>query len=250
MPTHSSTIARGGSNAGLPRPLYRFNFYGWDFGGPAYLPHFGEGGSPVWNGKGKVFFFINQEYYDQLVPQLAAVNIRVPTAAERTGNFSQSVDGSGNKIFIKDPSLNGTCNATSQAACFLNNIIPGNRLYGPGLAILNLFLCRTRLPEETFTNYTSQVPSSYPRRENILRIDWQIASSTRLSGRWVHNYDDQQFAYGTTTASWNWPLTFTDRRNGPGNVLSFTLTHSFSPTLINEFIYGAGRGGREHCASG
>jgi len=34
-----------------------------------------------------------------------------------------------------------------------------------------------------------------------------------------------------------------DRKNGPGNVLSFTLTHSFSPTLINEFIFGTGRGG-------
>src|SRR6185295_7452332 len=87
------------------------------------------------------------------------------------------------------------------------------------------------------------VPSAYPRRENILRMDYQINTSTRLSGRWVYNYDDQQFAYGTTTASWNWPLTVTDRKNGPGNVLSFTLTHNFSTTLINEFTYGNGRGG-------
>ena len=94
------------------------------------------------------------------------------------------------------------------------------------------------------------MPSSYPRRENILRIDWQIAAATRLSGRWVYNYDDQQFAYGTTTASWNWPLTVTDRKNGPGNVLSFTLTHSFNPTLVNEFVFGAGRGGRDHRAGG
>ena len=74
-------------------------------------------------------------------------------------------------------------------------------------------------------------------------MDWQISSATRLSGRWVYNYDDQQFAYGTTTASWNWPLTITDRKNGPGNVVSFTLTHNFSPTMINEFVFGAGRGG-------
>lgn len=25
---------RGGSAAGLPRPLYRYNYYGWDVGGP------------------------------------------------------------------------------------------------------------------------------------------------------------------------------------------------------------------------
>src|SRR5262245_6823566 len=227
--------ARGGSENGFPRPLYRFNYYGWDFGGP--VPFVGS------KQERKLFFFINQEYYSQLVPQASSMNIRVPTDAERGGNFSQSVDGSGNKIFVKDPQLSGACNNNSQVACFPNNTIPIDRLYGPGVAILKLF------PESNTTaggnsyNYTSQVPSSYPRRENIIRIDWQIAASTRLSGRWVHNYDDQQFAYGTTTGSWNWPLTVTDRKNGPGNVLSFTLTHNFSPTLINEFIFGTGRGG-------
>jgi hypothetical protein len=80
--------ARGGSDKGFTRPLYRFNFYGWDFGGP--VPFVGS------KNERKIFFFVNQEYYDQLVPQLAAVNIRVPTAAERMGDFSHSVDGSGN----------------------------------------------------------------------------------------------------------------------------------------------------------
>lgn len=234
--------ARGGGGA-FSRPLYRFNFYGWDLGGPVVAPRFGEGGPALWSGKEKLFFFVNQEYYDQLVPQLSSVNIRVPTAAERLGDFSRSVDGSGNKIYIKDPSLVGACNATSQVACFPNNVIPAGRFYGPGQAILRLFPEPNTLAGGDVYNYSSQVPSSYPRRETILRVDWQIAASTRLSGRWVHNYDEQQFAYGTTTASWNWPLTVTDRRNGPGNVLSFTLTHSFSPTLINEFVYGAGRGG-------
>jgi hypothetical protein len=235
--------ARGGSDKGFSRPLYRFNFYGWDFGGPVIAPHFGEGGPTTWNGKSKLFFFINQEYYSQLVPQLAAVNIRVPTLLERNGDFSQSVDGSGSKVYIKDPLLTGACNATSQVACFPNNVIPVGRRYAPGLAILNLFPQPNTTAGGNVYNFTSQIPSAYPRRENIIRVDYQISESTRLSGRWVYNYDDQQFAYGTTTASWNWPLTVTDRRNGPGNILSFTLTHNFSPTLINEFVFGPGRGG-------
>ena len=74
--------ARGGSDAGFPRPLYRFNYYGWDFGGP--VPFVGAKENP------KLFFFLAQEYYDQLVPQQSSVNIRVPTAAERAGDFSQS----------------------------------------------------------------------------------------------------------------------------------------------------------------
>ncbi len=227
--------ARGGSEKGFTRPLYRFNYYGWDFGGP--VPFIGS------KNERKLFFFVNQEYYSQLVPQAASVNIRVPTTAERNGDFSQSVDGGGAKLYVKDPLLSGTCSAASQAACFPNNIIPTNRLYAPGTAILKLFPASNTTAGGNQYNFTSQVPSAYPRRENIVRVDYQIAAATRLSGRWVYNYDDQQFAYGTTTASWNWPLTVTDRKNGPGNVLSFTLTHNFSATLINEFTFGAGRGG-------
>ena len=66
--------ARGGDDAGFPRPPYRFNYYGWDFGGPVPIEK---------SGAHKVFFFAAQEYYDQLVPQTTSNNIRVPTAAER-----------------------------------------------------------------------------------------------------------------------------------------------------------------------
>src|SRR5947208_8620971 len=79
--------------------------------------------------------------------------------------------------------------------------------------------------------------------ENILRGDWQINPDTRLSVRWVYNHDDQQFAYGTTTASWNWPLTVSDRKNGPGSIPTLSLTKNFGPTWVNAFILGAGRGG-------
>jgi len=233
---------RGGSEKGFTRPLYRFNYYGWDFGGP--VPGLGS------KNDRKLFFFVNQEYYRQLVPQASSVNIRVPTAAERAGDFSQSVDGSGNKLYVKDPLLSGACSAASQVACFPNNVIPTNRLYAPGTAILKLFPASNTTAGGNQYNYTSQVPSSYPRSENIVRMDYQITAATRLSGRWVYNSDDQKFAYGTTTASWNWPLTVTDRKNGPGNVLSFTLTHNFSATLINEFTFGNGRGGVTIAPSG
>ncbi len=218
---------RGGAPSGFPRPLYRYNFYGWDFGGPVRIPH-------VVNGKNKLFFFISQEYYNQLVPQAASVNIRVPTNEERTGDFSHSVDGSGKPITITDPN-------TGQP--FGSNLIPATRAYAPGLAILKFLPVPNTTAGGSVYNYTSQVPSAYPRRENILRVDYQIASTTRLSARWVYNKDDQQFAYGTTTASWNWPLTITDRKNGPGNVPTISLTQNFGPTWVNEFIFGVGLGG-------
>jgi hypothetical protein len=218
---------RGGADKGFPRPLYRYNFYGWDFGGPVVIPK-------LLNGRNKLFFFISQEYYRQLVPQASSVNILVPTAAERTGDFSHSVDGSGKPINIIDPST---------GVQFQGNMIPQGRIYAPGKTILNFLPVSNTTAGGNVYNYTSQVPSSYPRSENILRGDWIITPSARLSVRWVYNHDDQQFAYGTTTASWNWPLTITDRKNGPGSIPTLSLTNNLSPTWMNEFIFGAGRGG-------
>src|SRR5262249_34957121 len=157
---------------GVARPLYRFNFYGWDFGGP--VPGLGS------KDNRKLFFFVSQEYYDQLVPQLASINIRVPTDLEKSGDFSQTLDGSGRAINIIDPT-------TGQQ--FPGNRIPSTRLYGPGQTILKLFPAPNTTAGGNVYNYTSQVPSSYPRRETIIRGDWQISGKTRLSARWVHNYD-------------------------------------------------------------
>jgi hypothetical protein len=221
----------------LPRPIYRYNFYGYDFSGP--VPFIGE------KDRRKLFFFFSQEYYRQVVPE-AARNIRVPTEAERSGDFSQTTDGAGNRIFIKDPLLAGACNATDQTACFRDaqgriNVIPQNRFFNNGQAILNLYPSPNVTGRNDF-NFTSQVSSRYPRREDILRMDYQINENTRLSGRFIRNEDEQQFAYGTTSASWNWPLSFAARRNGPGYTFGFTLTNTFSSTLVNEFSYAPSRG--------
>lgn len=218
---------RGGSPAGFPRPLYRYNFYGWDLGGPVYIPK-------IVNGRNKLFFFASQEYYRQLVPQASSVNIRVPTAAERNGDFSKSVDGSGRPIVITDPTT---------SAAFDGNVIPATRLYAPGRAILNFLPAPNTTAGGDVYNYTSQIPSSYPRSETVLRGDWNINDATRLSVRWIYNRDVQQFAYGTTTASWNWPLTTTERRNGPGSVPTISVTRNFGSSLVGEFMFGVGRGG-------
>ncbi len=219
--------ARGGSAAGFPRPLYRYNYYGWDLGGPVRIPK-------LYDGRNKLFFFISQEYYHQLVPQASSVNILVPTAAERAGDFSHSVDGAGKPITVVDP-------ATGQP--FPGNMIPSSRIYAPGANILKFLPAPNTSAGGFGYNYTSQIPSAYPRRETIMRGDYQINSDTRLSVRWVHNFDNQQFAYGTTTASWNWPLTNTDRMNGPGNVQTLSVTRNFGATLVNDFIFGVGLGG-------
>jgi len=68
---------------GLPRAIYRLNDVGYTLGGPVFIPK-------VLDGRQKLFFFVSEEFQRQLRPE-AVRNITVPTAAERAGNFSQSV---------------------------------------------------------------------------------------------------------------------------------------------------------------
>ena len=58
-------------------------------------------------------------------------SVTVPTALERTGNFSQSVDLNNRPITVRDPLNNNTP--------FPNNTIPASRLSPDGSALLKLF---------------------------------------------------------------------------------------------------------------
>src|SRR5262249_42756916 len=223
-----------------PRNIYRYNDEGYDIGGPIYLPSkiFGPLGG-FNREKDKLFFYWNQEWYQQLSP-VGANNIRVPTLLERAGDFSQTTDGNGNKIFIKDPLLSGNCNASDTTACFRDggvlNKIPQNRFYSSGQAILNLYPLPNIAGRNDF-NFTSAISTKYPRREDILRIDYNITDRTRLSGRYTNNHEERLLAYGSFASGLNFPLSpISFPRPGRNGVL--TLTHIFSPTLTNEFIFG------------
>lgn len=65
-----------------PAPFKR-NQFGFNIGGPVYLPHFGEGGSPFsYNGKNKTFFFFSYEGLRQR-QGLTLPSVTVPTDAQR-----------------------------------------------------------------------------------------------------------------------------------------------------------------------
>ncbi|HEX8178451.1 MAG TPA: TonB-dependent receptor [Pyrinomonadaceae bacterium] len=76
--------ARNFFNFTSPKPPpFKRNQFGGNFGGPLYLPHFGEGGPKVWSGKNRTFFFFSYEGTRQR--QGLDLNSGVLTDAQRAG---------------------------------------------------------------------------------------------------------------------------------------------------------------------
>lgn len=71
------------NNTGVGRPRYRYNTIGGNIGGPVYWP----GRFNV--NRNKLFFFYSQEYWPSKQPY-GLKKYWVPTALERTGDFSQT----------------------------------------------------------------------------------------------------------------------------------------------------------------
>ncbi len=207
-----------------PRNLYRYKTFGYDIGGPVRLPF---GPLKDFNkDRNKLFFYWNQEFYQQLAP-VGAQNVLVPSERERNGDFSRTTDGNGNPITILHP-------ITRQP--YPGNVIPRGDWFSSGQPILNMYPLPNVTGNPSF-NYTSAISTEYPRREDNLRLDWQVTDRTRITARYTNNAEKRLLAYGSFASELNVPLApISFPRPGKNGVLS--VTHTFSPTLVNEFIFG------------
>lgn len=238
------------NKAGLKKPLYRHLYPGGNFSGPLPLPKFGEGGS-FWL-KERAFFFFAYEKPHQITPQDPRF-VTMPTALERNGDFSQSINSANAKVFIKDPLLPGDCNATTQTGCFRDpsratatnplglNIVPTSRFNQSGFALLNYF----PLPN-TFGgsggsafNYVTQSPVDVPKRSIVLRFDIKPSNNDTIywKGQWWTSDN-----LGTGTSGWpgndnnRWGINshYLYKDNG----WSANWVRVINPNIVNEFNFG------------
>ena len=208
--------------SGLARTPYRINIAGYSLGGPVYIPkHFNTS-------KSKYFFFGSQEFTRQLL-NFSTQYKTTPTALERAGDFSQSVQGNGALIAITDP-LTGKP--------FPGNAIPASRFDPTGKAMLSYFPTANFAPVPGSTyynqdNFQAAGSGAHPRTNTVIRGDAVINS--KLSGyfRWINDADFMTDLY--QGVSWNSAIQ--DHPN-PGHGYSGTLTYTITPTTVNDFTVG------------
>jgi Carboxypeptidase regulatory-like domain/TonB-dependent Receptor Plug Domain len=204
------------------------NTYGYTIGGPVVIPK-------VYNGRNKFFFFYAHEFRPQSILGNSAnvIRLRLPTAAERTGDFSQSRDQNGNPI----PAIIDYTTGTP----FPGNIIPQNRLYAPGIAVLNQY----PLPNVTQTpgaNYNYQLnPASYNQltQQPAVRLDYQFTPNIRVSGKYSGQIARPALQIGGTGT--NGIPGFSDSYVPYPVITNYGATFDWSvtPTTVVEVTYGS-----------
>ena len=203
---------------GDPTPHTEQKTLGYTIGGPIGKP----------GGSNKLFFFYAHEYR----PTTAAINngnvirLRVPTALERAGDFSQSLDNNGNLI----PALNDPNGGT-----FPNRQIPANRLYNTGINILK----RYPLPNVTQapgTNYNYEVQS--PTTDDLIqqpavRLDYQMSPKLRFTGKYSGDRRRKLVTPGLIAG-------FSDVLNPYPYITNYaaTVNYTMNPTTFIEGTYG------------
>jgi hypothetical protein len=206
---------------GSPKPVDRFRDYGGTFGGPIYWP------GKFNQDKNKLFFFIGQEFVPVNSITGGLNQLTMPTALERNGDFSQTTDGTGAVIPILDPLNNHQP--------FPGNKIPQNRINTAGQALLNIF------PMPNFNNtavsagqynYIYQPYLASFNNYHFYRVDWDPTQKLRMFWRLDYDPVEDDGLFGTA-----WPELI-PRDYFPYTVTAVDVSYTFSPTMINDFVFG------------
>lgn len=194
-----------------PRPSYKKNDYGYNIGGPVYIPG-------VYNkNKDKTFFFWSQEWRKDNVPG-QTFNRQVPSLLERGGNFSDVCPGK------HCPHLPGT------STPFPNNTVPVD----PNGTLLENALVPT--PNTGLDTFVLSPIQTTNWREELLRLDHNISSKMRLSFHYIHDSWNTVTPVPLWTNGTDFPSIQT-KFDGPGVSVVARLTANASPTLLNEFVF-------------
>jgi hypothetical protein len=230
-----------GQLASCAKAPYRFDNTAWTIGGPVLLP-----GTNFNRNRDKLFFFFSQDLLPRTDPGTLDRST-MPTALERAGDFSQTVDSQGRLRFIRDPLATGACNVnTGGPACFAGNVIPANRINPIGQMMLNLFpLPNTTDPSGSRQyNYTFQNVLEKPKNDQVARVDYNVRPGTSFYtrvqfGNEVNSRGFNAFLGAGTGNGGNggWPQFHTSYEIKTFSVVN-TLLHTFNPSTVMELTVG------------
>jgi hypothetical protein len=205
------------------------NNWGFTVGGPVIIPK-------LYNGRNKTFFHYSQEWFRQNNENTGVST--VPTARERTGDFSDFVDGSTGKLIpIYNPYTGQQFDYGGRL-----NVIPPN-LISPTSKILLQYLPLPNRPGSGIGGLDSNrsyAPFSNPNIQNVwgFTIDQVLTPKQSIEwSEWRNSYSNYSFDYSPMVIAPN-PLNSMKYDPALGTVFLLNYTNTISPNLV--MTLGAG----------
>ncbi|HET9529329.1 MAG TPA: TonB-dependent receptor, partial [Blastocatellia bacterium] len=207
------------NQAGQDKAPLRYNNFGGNFSGPIL--------------KNRAFFFWSEEWRRER-RGVALPTQKVPTAAEKLGDFS----GSLTSTLPHRPGA-GECTTPgpnpTDPDCFPGNRIPANLLSPAGLAILKVF------PDPNFSsggdaNWIAAPLQPINTRQDLIRGDINISSNWNLMIRFINEEWTHDRASGNFWGDSPFP-TLTSDWEQPSYSFAVKLATTLSATSVNEFQF-------------
>ena len=201
------------------RAILKRNQFGGTLGGPVVIPH-------VYDGRNKTFFFVS--YEGGRLRQGQIFNSTVPTAAQRSGDFSAP---GLNRIYdplSTMPNPSGSGNVRTQ---FVGNKIPQQYLAQPAV-FFNKYI---PLPNSGNNSAIFTGSNAYSQDQWTVRGDREITSNHKAFVRLslVRNQEDDPSSF---------PALGSTHLAGPARNIAAALTSNLRPNMIHEarvsFNYG------------
>jgi len=222
--------------AGQPKSLYHVNIPGYSIGGPLAIPK-------VLN-KGKAFFFVSQEFTDDLRESTLS-RTNYPTALERAGDFSQTYfgnangPGQGTLLTLLNPDTPGVpfpgnkipASCAGIVGCKYGVLNPIGQKMVNLLPLPNGYVDTSNNQYNAFNFLVDTLPL-HNRTNTTLRLDGVLTDTIRGSFRLINDHENNisnnVFAPGIGYAN----------NAVPGWTWTGSLTAVLKPTLVNEISFG------------
>jgi hypothetical protein len=219
-------VNRGTIGAVAGKTPLKWNDWGYTLGGPIFIPGH-------WNtSKTKSFFYWSEDW--RRYRQGNVVSAGTASTLERDGNFIQCY---GNKTTnpLYDPVVASGCTLPSLGGVTYTNVqsMPGYnaQAFANGKDLMDaMYPLPNSGPAGWITS--SSAPTNW--RQEQIRIDQNITDKTQAFFR----YTQDTWNTLSVPALWNWASYDTIKTpfGGPGESAVFHITHTFKPTLTNEFV--------------
>ena len=140
---------------------------------------------------------MSQEWNRSITPN--CMQITVPTAAERTGDFSLTHDAAG----VPEHHRSGDAfRGLSQGTPFPGNKIPAYPFQPVRPVGSELAAAAQHIRPESY-NYQSQIANSAPSFDQVYRVDYNISDKWRFFVRRLNSKQTQNIPYGRADTSNN-----------------------------------------------